>query len=414
MMCKKEGFAMNNRGSTLVEIIVSVLIIAIVFVPLLMGMSAALKANGKAEQALNSENAAVDCMEAIKAVGKKGIEKLIVTPTDGATITPIPAQIFGANAKIEKKTETDEESGESFEYYLVSDIGEGLETYTAKISFSDANYVGEIPTLTGDPGDPTPTAIERLNDYEYVSFSNLSGKGTQMLKFLADTDDTKVNLLRSLAGNTAVDDRLKPLEATWNTADIVKTKEVELVIDKNGADEYTISTKINYELYNTYGTDTSPRFVIGGDTFSAADTTPLTTRCKNGKPDTLIVFYSPIATVGANFDHTVDALNKNKIKITKLTELDDLNVYVIVTGEPLEDGVPKTSYIGVEFDEHIAEEHKGKNHVFCSANLASAIEGFDKINNLYTMGGASGNESIKMYDVKVEVENVVKTGTIVE
>ncbi len=407
MMRKKEGYAMDNKGSTLIEIVVSVLIIAIVFVPLLMGMNAALKANGKAEQALNSENAAVNCMEVVKALGKKGVEALAPTQEVSATGTPAPltpalASAFGSNAKIIRKTGTDD-SGKVYEYFEVSDLKEGLETYTAKIRFSDENYVAPTPS---EGATLTPTPL--FNDYEYISFSNLSGKGTQMLQFLELEDEARVTGFRSLSGKVAGTEMVDP---SWTTKDIVKSKEIEIIIDKVGED-YTITTESNYELYNHL--DGKYLFTNSGEYYAANDGSPRTIKCKYGKPDTLVIYYSPIEVATTPFDHESDRLEKNKIKIVKNTEIDDLRVYVIVTGERMEDdGTPKNNYVEVDFDEDLlSESHKKKNNVFCSATFNSddANRKFEKIDNLYQNGG----ETLKIYDVIVEVEDVEKTGTVID
>ena len=410
MMRKKEGFAMDNRGSTLVEIIVSVLIIAIVFVPLLMGMSAALKANGKAEQALNSENAAVNCMEVVKALGKKGVEAL--APTEAAAVTgtpapltPVPATAFGSTAKIVRKTETDAEGNVS-EYFEVTDIKEGLETYSAKIRFTDEHYHFNDPDPTGGAtSTPTPALF---NDYKYISFSNLSGKGTQMLKFLADEDAARTTGFRSLSGKTAGTEMVDP---TWTIADLVKTKEIVLTIDKDAEDNYSITSKNNYVLYNHQGGHF--QFTNGGETYDATDESPRTVQCKYGKPDTLVIYFSPIAstkTAADSFDHAVDKLVKNKITIKKNTEVDGLRVYIIVTGEDMEDGTAKTNYVLVDFDESaLPAEHRQQNSVFCSAECNTSGD-FQKISDLYQSGG----ETLKIYDVTIEVDDVEKTGTIIE
>jgi len=400
MMCKEKRYAMNNKGSTLIEIIVSVLIIAIVFVPLLMGMSAALKANGKSEQAINSENAAVNCLEAVKAIGKKGVETLAPTAGAGVTVTPAVALAFGTSAKIVRKTETVD--SKIVEYFEVSDIKEGLETYTAKIYFSDSNYVAP----TADPADPTAsvTPTPLFNDYKYISFSNLSGKGTQMLKYLSDEDEARITGFRSLSGHATGTSMVKP---EWTIADIVKSKQIELKISKDSEDNYSITSKSNYVLYNHQGG--AFQFQNSGETYTATDESPRTVQCKYGKPETLVIYYSPIAYVKAaedSFDHSGDKLVKNEIKIIKDTELDGLRVYVIVTGDD-----PENDYVKVTFDEStLGSEHVNKNSVFCSAECNSTSGQFTKLDNLYEEGA----ETLKIYDVRVEVENVEKKGTVIE
>ena len=251
MMRRKKGIISDNRGSTLIEIIVSVLIIAIVFVPLLMGMSAALKANGKAEQELNSEHAAVNCMETVKALGKKGIAAMVYDEDDGHLITGLPddpnAPEFGSYAKIYYD--------EAEECYVVTDIKEGLEEYSAKISFSDEKYVTEV---SEDPEEESP-AQNLFNDYSFVSFADFAGNGTRTIEFPEDLDEDRVSVIRSNSGEDPSTVRYK---ATWNKDDIIKTKEVEITIYYEDG-KYKLETGVNYTVYNN---------LAGDHYFSGADT----------------------------------------------------------------------------------------------------------------------------------------------
>jgi type II secretory pathway pseudopilin PulG len=69
-------FRNDRRGSTLIEVIVSVLIVGIAFVPLMVGLNAALKVNKQTENNLNAENVAVNIIEVCKTYGTKGFAKL--------------------------------------------------------------------------------------------------------------------------------------------------------------------------------------------------------------------------------------------------------------------------------------------------------------------------------------------------
>jgi len=104
----------NNKGSTLIEIVVSVLIIGIAFVPLLMGMTNALKANTRAEQMLHAETVASNCIEVAKTFGVKDFEKVTAD-----------ASILAADSV--------SGSGTS---YTASSINEGQDTFNVSISFS--------------------------------------------------------------------------------------------------------------------------------------------------------------------------------------------------------------------------------------------------------------------------------------
>ncbi len=66
----------DERGSTLIEVIVSVLIVAIAFVPLLIGLHAALRVNRRAEVELYAENVATNLVEITKTYGTDGMKAL--------------------------------------------------------------------------------------------------------------------------------------------------------------------------------------------------------------------------------------------------------------------------------------------------------------------------------------------------
>lgn len=92
----------DERGSTLIEVIVSVLIVAIAFVPLLIGLHAALRVNGRAEVELYAENVATNLVEITKTYGTDGMKALaeaqglnssdgIAKLISGATMTKNPS-----------------------------------------------------------------------------------------------------------------------------------------------------------------------------------------------------------------------------------------------------------------------------------------------------------------------------------
>ncbi len=68
-----KNLAQDRRGSTLIEIIVSVLIIGIAFVPLMMGLNSSIRINEETEKQLYAENLASDLVEVCKTYGENGL-----------------------------------------------------------------------------------------------------------------------------------------------------------------------------------------------------------------------------------------------------------------------------------------------------------------------------------------------------
>lgn len=72
----RNGILADRRGSTLIEVIVSVLIVGIAFVPLMVGLNAALRVNSSNEKELYAENVASNVVEITKTYGTKGLKNL--------------------------------------------------------------------------------------------------------------------------------------------------------------------------------------------------------------------------------------------------------------------------------------------------------------------------------------------------
>ena len=163
----------DKRGSTLIEVIVSVLIVAIAFVPLLIGLNAALKVNRRAEAELYAENAATNLVEITKTYGTDGLKALadeqgldntkgIAKLIDGATMTKNP-------------------SGNIF---TITDINSGTDkVYSAVIEFT--NWDDKQNDFSGYP------AIEGVADALIVNVAE--DKLDQIINYYWDYARTNYN-----------------------------------------------------------------------------------------------------------------------------------------------------------------------------------------------------------------------------
>lgn len=133
----------DKRGSTLIEVIVSVLIVGIAFVPLMVGLNAALKVNKQTENSFNAENVASNVIEVCKTYGTKGLDKL-KTDEDTNPANGITTIFTGASL--------DKPDSHS---YTISGIKCGTDdrVYSAKIEFSsitdNQNDFSGYPTVEG-------------------------------------------------------------------------------------------------------------------------------------------------------------------------------------------------------------------------------------------------------------------------
>ncbi len=421
---------MDNRGSTLVEIIVSVLIIGIVFVPLLMGLTSAIKTNTRAEKNLNAESAAVNCMETVKAMGKSGLEALV--PTIGAEVNFTD---FSSTAKLKR---------DSANVYTISGINEGANTYYAQVSFSEEEY--KNPTPTGpDPVSPTPEP--KQNDILYTEFTSITGDGTRPEKITIPQaiDTGKLEVLRAQSGNEA---GTVAIPDTTDMRSLVKTKQTVIVVDKYPAthDEYPgkyyIQVYVNYILDNT---NDSGQYYFEPDVdeykYSSPPSSPQI--CQSdaaGGPNTLLIFYAALKDLSscagsANAVTINNGGQKEMIVFRKLID-NEIKLYTFVSNV---DVTNSANYSASKMLFNVQNDSSTKNasgdvQIYCSLPVESAATLTSKeIEILGTNYSTTSNnafstiaeiteekEGKKMYDVTVDVKDTndvlsaTKTSTIIE
>ncbi|MCR5205803.1 MAG: hypothetical protein K6E47_12170 [Lachnospiraceae bacterium] len=181
-MNKIRNLVKDRRGSTLIEIIISVLIVGIAFVPLMMGLHAAMTANRQTEKELYAENVAANVAEICKTFGKKGLEEMCTATEESKKIGALL---------------TDAEIGQDItnsNRFVISNITSGTKEryYTATVRFDKSAYeAGSTPTP--DPsGTPSPTYGPKQNDFS--GFPSLAGiSGACFATFAEDSLDDIVN-----------------------------------------------------------------------------------------------------------------------------------------------------------------------------------------------------------------------------
>lgn len=269
---------MNNRGSTLVEIIVSVLIVGIVFVPLLMGLTTALKANAKSEEILRAETVAANCVEAAKTYGVSGFAAI---PTGALAAT----RVSGTNP------------------VTITGISEGLKTYKATVTFTETGF-----------------------ESDNLNFNSITGAYTVPVSQSIDT--TRLAALRAQAGiATGTID----IPVSQDMKDLVHFKQTVITVDRYptgvNAGKYYIETRVDYLVRNTDGAGHDYFNPGGGTYFNSMDSSPDVKICDTDVPDRLLIYYSPIqssATLNSGSD-------KEFIIIKNLTGA-EINAYIFVNG----------------------------------------------------------------------------------
>ena len=76
----------SNKGFTLVEVLVAILILAIIVVPLLSAFVMSAKTNAKARQTLRATTLAQNVMEELKAIHEEGNTIIMVTHNPSLTV----------------------------------------------------------------------------------------------------------------------------------------------------------------------------------------------------------------------------------------------------------------------------------------------------------------------------------------
>lgn len=163
----------DNRGVTLVEVVVSLLIIAIIFIPLLMTFVQASRVNSATNTKTYANAAGENIMEAVKA---KGIEDFALwyyeekgKPSDFR---------YAAFDELSGKVKFVKSPGD-YVYEFTDEI-QGTKKYNIKVKISPANY----KNLTNEEEE----APALFNDYTFADFSAFSSDKTVLI--FPKTDDT--------------------------------------------------------------------------------------------------------------------------------------------------------------------------------------------------------------------------------
>lgn len=168
----------DNRGMTLVEVIVSLLIIALVFTPLLMTFVQAAKVNMATNSEAYSSAAGENVMEEVKA---KGIEGYAIAY---AKTQPSKSCAYVAYDDT-KDTYTFVKSTDGDYRFKLYGIVQGTKIYDILVNISPSTYTGLTATATPNPsraaGTPTPTPKYLFNDYTFADFSAFSSEKTALV-----------------------------------------------------------------------------------------------------------------------------------------------------------------------------------------------------------------------------------------
>ncbi|MBP5248825.1 MAG: prepilin-type N-terminal cleavage/methylation domain-containing protein [Lachnospiraceae bacterium] len=181
----------NDQGVTLVEVVISLLIIAVIFTPLLMTFIQASKVNRKTNTNAYAQDVAENIMEQVKAMGVVGYAEYADTQTNIE-----PEETYVADGKFYVPFGPDGKRKPYDDYsYTITGLKQGSQEYDARVYIKSSVYknITGTPTPTPDPfaeetPTPAPTPLGNLNDYVFADFSAFSSEKTVLV--FPKTNDT--------------------------------------------------------------------------------------------------------------------------------------------------------------------------------------------------------------------------------
>ncbi len=142
MLRLKKNMRKDNRGTTLVEIIVALLILVLIFTPAYMAFSAALKLNQASKDKLYAQTIAQNAMEIIKYTMDIGgdVGKIDFSTLSGSAI----ASLNGVEGLTAVSGSAVNDRGTDGAVYEFSGCPEGTSNYDVKISINNHENVGSM------------------------------------------------------------------------------------------------------------------------------------------------------------------------------------------------------------------------------------------------------------------------------
>ena len=181
----------KDQGMTLVEVIISLLILMIVFVPLISSFVTASKISQTAKNNLYASDLANNVMETVKVLGIDGVALQFHTTASNFAVAQGTSLTFneeltgGVTSSVKTNEGVpyfDSSRGTKPYVYKMTGVQEGTGTYDVSITFSSASYTSTAtppPTIT--PGVTPVPAATLPNDYKYADLSAFNAQSTALI-----------------------------------------------------------------------------------------------------------------------------------------------------------------------------------------------------------------------------------------
>ncbi len=236
-MHRKDHQKLNNRGFSLVELIVAVAILAIVTVPLLRAFVTSARTTSKATEVGRATLAAQNIYESIQAVDSDGFDTMFPKKEGSTTDHEAAAAgdlttIFGAsasNVKMEKKAEKEGVENAWVETFDLTGVSAGGRSYDAAVTL-DASPA----RLTADPADEDEntrnpyyknSSKDGVNDIPLTTFTQFDNVFTQTGSLTNDPDD-RIDLLLAGLTDASFSVKRRTIELSFEYEDTDKSKDI--------------------------------------------------------------------------------------------------------------------------------------------------------------------------------------------
>lgn len=178
----------RNQGISLIEVIISLLILMIIFVPLLSSFLSSAKVTVSARNRMYASSLADNVMEAVKTLGIEGTALQIYGDSSDFLLGKGTALTYSEDLSggVSSSVKTDGTGNKFFDSsrktkpyaYQLEGVQEGTGTYDVKITFSSASYTSPetSPSVT-----PAPAAEVLPNDYKYADLSAFNSVSTALI-----------------------------------------------------------------------------------------------------------------------------------------------------------------------------------------------------------------------------------------
>ena len=169
----------KNQGMTLLEVIISLLILMIVFVPLIGSFVTAGKTSQTAKKNLYASELANNVMETVKVLGLEGAALQFYTTPSNFSIAQCTNFSEDLTGGLTSSVKLDADGIQYFDssrgttpyVYHMTGVLQGTGTYDVSITFSSASYTSLSPVLA--PALP--------NDYMYADLSAFNSQSTALI-----------------------------------------------------------------------------------------------------------------------------------------------------------------------------------------------------------------------------------------